>query len=427
MQRLSRVKQIYFAAEFLGWFGVGLVLPVSILLLQSRGLDLFEIGLLMGMYSLTIVVLELPTGGLADAIGRKPVTLLSYLFALASSLAFLVSFSMTFFVLSFVLLGVSRALASGALGSWFVDQLLEIDGDIDLQPPLAHANVFVIAGLCLGSLAGGWIPRRFDHLATDSMAVFTPLSMTLVFSIGIKLVNLMLVSLAVKEQRGSASLRPALGQIPSQLSTAFVEIRQNPTIMLVLATTFGGALALMSVETFWQPRFAGWLGSENTHVFGLLMTGAFTVGIIGNLASIPLSKWLKGRHALVAALAQAGGGMAVILLAFQTDSFTAAAFFWLFYLTGGVLGSPVAAIFNREVPSERRSSMQSVMSLAGYAGSFLGSAALGYVAKVNGIGTVWFVSGLILAASAGLFLLIDNRTRVQGTVDPGDHAPVAGG
>jgi MFS family permease len=416
MDTIAALKRVYFASEFLNWFAVGLVLPVSVLLLQSRGLDLFEIGLLMGLYALTIVVLELPTGGLADAVGRKPVTLLSYLFALGSSAAFLVSFTLPLFVLSFVFLGISRALASGALGAWFVDRLLELDDETDLQPHLAHANVFVIAGLSLGSLGGGLIPRLFNALPADSSAIFTPLSMTLVLSIGFKLINLVLVALAVEEQRRTTSLRPALGRIPGQLSIAFLEIRQNPTILLVLATTFSGALALMSVETFWQPRFAGWLGSENTHVFGLLMTGAFAVGILGNLASIPLSKWLKSRHALVAALAQAGGGLAVLLLALQTNALTAAAFFWLFYLTGGVLGSPVGAIFNREVPSDRRSSMQSVMSLAGYAGSLLGSAALGYVAKVNGIGMVWLVSGAILAASAALFLLIDNRARAESLV-----------
>ncbi|UCH26962.1 MAG: MFS transporter [Trueperaceae bacterium] len=422
METLGGVKRIYFTAEFLTWFAVGLVLPVSVLLLQSRGLDLFEIGLLMGLYSLTIVLLELPTGGLADTIGRKPVTLLSYLFALGSSLAFLVSFSMPLFLLSFVLLGISRALASGALGAWFVDRLLEIDEEIDLQPHLAHANVFVIAGLSLGSLAGGWVPRLFSHLPTDGAAVFTPLSMTLVFSIIVKVAGIVLVGLWIRERRTAPTERGALAGIPKLLKTALVESRGNPVIPLLLTASLMGALALMSVETFWQPRFAGWLGTANTPLFGLLMTGAFAVGIVGNLASIPLSKRLKGRHGLVAALAQGVGGAAVVLLALQTNAAPAAALFWLFYLMGGALGSPVAVLFNREVPSERRSSMQSVMSLAAYGGSFLGSAVLGYLAKTSGIGTVWFVSGTILSGSAALYLLVDLRSRsgrlLNTTVDP---------
>jgi hypothetical protein len=50
----------------------GLVMPVQMLLYAARGLDLPTVGLLVALYSGLIVLLELPTGGLADLLGAGP-------------------------------------------------------------------------------------------------------------------------------------------------------------------------------------------------------------------------------------------------------------------------------------------------------------------------------------------------------------------
>jgi len=58
------------------------LVPVISLLQLEKGLDLFQIGLAIAVYSATVMALELPTGGLADSTGRKRV----YLYSLASQL-----------------------------------------------------------------------------------------------------------------------------------------------------------------------------------------------------------------------------------------------------------------------------------------------------------------------------------------------------
>jgi DHA1 family quinolone resistance protein-like MFS transporter len=55
------------------WFIIGLIIPVMALLQLEKGLDLFQIGVVGAVWGGTIMLLELPTGGLADAIGRKRV------------------------------------------------------------------------------------------------------------------------------------------------------------------------------------------------------------------------------------------------------------------------------------------------------------------------------------------------------------------
>jgi DHA1 family quinolone resistance protein-like MFS transporter len=50
---------------------IGIIFPVLSLAIIEKGLDYFQLGILMAVYSGVTVLLELPTGGLADSIGRK--------------------------------------------------------------------------------------------------------------------------------------------------------------------------------------------------------------------------------------------------------------------------------------------------------------------------------------------------------------------
>jgi len=67
---------------------VGISIPVTVLLGLSRGLTLADLGVVFLAHSLLVAVLELPTGSLADLVGRRPVLVASGLLHLLSSLAY---------------------------------------------------------------------------------------------------------------------------------------------------------------------------------------------------------------------------------------------------------------------------------------------------------------------------------------------------
>ena len=66
-------RRRYLALIALRWLPTGLLIPVTVLLALSRGLSLTEIGLVFSIQGLVVLALELPTGGLSDALGRRPV------------------------------------------------------------------------------------------------------------------------------------------------------------------------------------------------------------------------------------------------------------------------------------------------------------------------------------------------------------------
>lgn len=418
MQSLKRIQWTYYTVIFLFWFGTALPTSLLVLFLQARGMSLFQVGVAMGLYSLTIVLLEVPTGGLADAVGRKRVALVAYTLMAATMAALLFAFSFPMLLLGFVFYGAGRALSSGALDAWFVDALQAVEPEIELQPKLAMAGTVTLMALGIGALLGGALPRLFANLPADGTAVITPLAIPVLLSLVVKVVLIVFVALAVQEDRpvgATGGWRQGFTEVPTLVKDAFQLSRQNPTILLLLGATLAGGLAMLGIETFWQPQFALLQGGnvENTMLFGVAMAGSFFAGVVGNLISTPLSNRLGKRYGLVAALSRGLQGLFLILLAVQTAVPLFIFLFWLVYLNMGVLDSPHNTLVNDEIPSERRSAMLSVQSLASYLGGMLGAIGLGYVAQHTSVSAAWIVAGSILMVSLLLYLQVDARQRKQ--------------
>jgi len=408
------VRARYYAITFLVWFATALPLALSVLLAQARGLSLFEVSVALGLYSLTIVLLEVPTGGLADAVGRKRVALLAFALAALYNVAFLLAFSFPMLLLAMVLYGVSRALSSGALDAWFVDALQAADANVDLQPALAGAETVGLLALGLGTMAGGVLPKLFAGLPADGTAILTPLAVPLVAALAVKLLTVVAIAVLVREERPvGGSWRAGFRAVPALVRDALALSRANPRLLLLMSASFVAGLAIISLEALWQPFFAALpevgQSSAAAPLFGVIMAGNFLVGMVGNLLSVPLARHWGGRYARVSAVARLLQGASILALAATGALVPAAGFFWLAYLMGGVGLSPHATLLNAEIPAERRSAMLSVQSLAAYLGSFVGGAALGYVAEHVAISAAWLIAGALTVVSLAPYLILDAR------------------
>lgn len=428
-QAIKQLERVYYTTQVLFWLAVSLPIALSVLLMQNRGLDLLQIGVLTGVFSLTVVLCEFPSGALADTIGRKKITLLAYLFMVLAHAVFLVSFTFVGLLVSWVLMGIGRAFASGALHAWFIDSLLELDPKLALQPSLAKAGTFELLALTLGTLGGSYLPNLVAFLPQDGTAILTPLAVPVVVSIGVKLLLIAFVALAVKDPAAREATTPQLGfgRLPQVVREAVGLSRHNGTILLLLVATLAPGFVVAGLESFWQPHFAGLLGGHegNTVLFGVIMAGCFFMGMLGNLASIPLSRLLGQRYALVAGVSRGFSGLLLIVLAAQAGVVSAVGVFWLVYLTSAIALSPHSALFNREVPKEQRATMLSLESLVRYGGAFAGSVVLGYLAEAASTGVAWTVAGTVLVLSIAAYLRVDaNEARVSRHVQEEPRLPL---
>jgi MFS transporter, DHA1 family, quinolone resistance protein len=413
-QSIKSIQTRYYFITFLIWFATALPLALMVLLAQARGMSMFEVGVALGVYSLTIVILEIPTGGLADAMGRKRVALLAFLLGAFYSLIFLFAFTFPLLLLAMIIYGISRALASGALDAWFVDALQATDPNINLQPALAGVETVSLLALGLGTLVGGALPRLFSDLPPDGTAILTPLAIPILASLLVKLVLLMAIALLIEDDRplNGNSWRAGVRTVPEIAHTAISMSLANPRLLLLMSTSFVAGFAILSLEAFWQPFFAGLPGLRSagpmpTQIFGFIMAGSFIVGMAGNLLSVPVSRLLGGRFALTSAVSRLFQGLSILGLSAAGALVPAAGFFWLAYLMSGVGLSPHTTLLNAEIPAERRSVMLSVQSLAAYAGGFLGGASLGYIADHTSITTAWFIAGTLTVLSLVPYLMLE--------------------
>ncbi|MFN2181639.1 MAG: MFS transporter [Candidatus Promineifilaceae bacterium] len=408
-QTVKQIKRVYFSITAMRWLATGLVLPIFVLFMQSRGLGLMQIGIIMGAYSVTVVLLELPTGGLADAVGRKKVSLLANSIDILASIIIFFSFSFWGFLLGMLFMGVSRALNSGALDAWYVDSLQAADPAVDLQPALAQAGTVTLIALGSGTLVGGALPTLFAGLPDSETAIISPFSINLATSLVVQFLLLVAIARAVHESPRSeaeaADWRAGFRSVPGIIGDALTLTRQNQNLPYLMGAAVIGGFALAGVETFWQPHFSDLLGGSigQSWLFGLVMAVSFLAGVGGNILSIPASKKLNDRFALLAALARGLQSVALLAMALLQPLIGFVGGFWAFYLGNALNDSPHNTLVNNEIPADRRSAMLSTQSLAFYIGSFLGSVLLGAVAESRSIAAAWIVAAVVSMVSLVLY------------------------
>lgn len=186
----------------LRWLPTGLLIPVTVLLALSRGLSLTQIGLVFSVQGLVVLALELPTGGLSDALGRRPVLILAAVVALLSLALLYVADSVAMFVASMALQGVYRALDSGPLEAWYVDATLAADPDAQLERGLGAGTAVLSVAIATGALLSGGLVALAPFDAVDALAL--PLLVALGIGVGYLVAVLLLLH---RCDRPAASVR----------------------------------------------------------------------------------------------------------------------------------------------------------------------------------------------------------------------------
>jgi MFS family permease len=373
------------------------------LVLVDRGLTLAQVGVVIAVYGITTAVLELPTGGLADTMGRRPVLLLSALLgmvfiALVLALDGIVGLSVAAFVG-----GVSRALGSGPLEAWFVDSTRAIDPDAKLERGLSLGGTLDGVALALGAIVGGFLPQLFGgRLAVSLVAA-------LVFS-G---VYFGAVALLMTEDRQASPgrLRIAFARIPQVIRAGTaLTVRHRYLRRLMLGYVAIG-VGVSAIEVLWQPRFATLLvdAADKTGFFGILLAVACGASALGALSAPRFRRRFRGRISPALSAAQGLMGMALLALAVSGTLIAASAAFVVAFLFSGLISPYLQELLHEHVSADSRTTMVSVSSLSMQSGGFVSALTLPAMAAAYGIPVAWVVGGSILGLAALLYVGIPDR------------------
>ncbi|AUQ63036.1 MFS transporter [Phaeobacter inhibens] len=407
-RRHIRVFQIH---QFLDRFAMGLTVAVVALALADRGMDLLQISLLFGIYSLTTMSLELPFGGLADNIGRKPVFLAAVIASLISLFLFLSSSDFTVLALSFGFIGFGRALRSGTLDAWFVETFKTAAPNVDVQPALAKAQWANAMGLAFGAVLGGLLPDVFGTTALRYGISIYDVSYVTSFAVMIAVLIYTMFAIAEEPRPLNASdLKQGFTNVPSVITEAGLLALKHPTLSMLLAALALFLMATNPIEVIW-PTYAKPMLDEryaNTAI-GTLTAGYFFAIAFGAALSPYISRVFRRRHAVTLAVLFSCLAGAQVALAMQGDIAGFIGVFLVYSVLLGASETPASSILHRCVADRQRSTMLSLRSLIQQLGAALGLVLAGAVADIYSTPIAWSVGALFLLMAMMLSLVLAKR------------------
>jgi len=383
--------KIYSIILFLNSFLTGIITPVISLLLMDKGATLSNLSLILGLYAFTVVILELPTGIIADVFGRKKSFCLSIVISIISFLILL--FGKGFIILSIGMMfyGFNRALASGSFDAMFIDYYIDNYGKEKLNNITTRINVLDALGLSMGALTGGMLPK----LTGTYLSLSSIYDLNIIIRISLAAVVVILSYIFIAETSDNNKEKHIT--IRQHIKNSSSIVVKNSTIICVFISVFSTGFFLSSMETFWQPHFLSLLPDDS--LMGLLGVMAFlyfiaaTFGSIGSNNMIKKYKFDTYKMYLILRTLIA---LALIMTAIQTNIPIFMVSYSLIYLLFGMASIPEGVILNREIPNEVRASVLSVYSLViqigGLSGSLLYSILINYVT----IPTIWMISASII-------------------------------
>lgn len=134
---------------------INITSAIWVLYLSFKGMSLIEIGLIESIYHLTAIVLELPTGAIADLYGKKLSLITGRILCIASSIIMINSSSFLGFALAFILSAASNNLNSGAAEALIYDSLKVLGEENKYKKIWASLAFYMSVAQGIAVLLGG--------------------------------------------------------------------------------------------------------------------------------------------------------------------------------------------------------------------------------------------------------------------------------
>lgn len=391
------------------WLPTGLLVPVLVLVLLERGLTLGEVGLVFAAQGLMVLVLELPTGGLADAIGRKPVLLAASLFEAGAVALLIVADSLLLLAVVAALQGIYRALESGPLDAWYVDSAQALDPGADIERGLARGGVVIGAAIGAGSLLSSLL------VAVHPVSGIDPLVTPLVAALGLRVAEFVAIANLVTEAKGrpgGGGLRGAVWMVPGIVASAVGTVRASRVLVSLVVIDFVWGFGMTAFEMFTPAkletvldgadRAAALLGPTNAAAWLVAAAGAALVPVLTR-------RWGAGGAGAALRVAQ---GLTVLLIALATGP-VGVIIAYVFTMGAHGAANPVHhGMLHRAVDDPgSRTTVVSANNLTAQTGGMLGGIALGALATATSLTAAIGVGAAILAAPAPLYLLAGRESK----------------
>ncbi len=344
MKTTSKLKLI----EFLD--GLYFATVITSLFAVSKGITLSQIVVAQGLFSLAVIIMEVPTGLVADKFGKKFSMALGYAINAFGIILFaLIPTLFNFYIMRF-LQATGSALVSGANEALLYEA--SKDEGLNFKKQISILNSNSIIGLCLAGAIAGVVYQIFGSASFIPILLATALVQVIAF----------LLSMSIKERALKAyqSIVKKELKIFHLLSSGYISIRKNKTIF---ALTMFGMLAACN-EYFLYQTYAPYFKSIG--VANFWVASSFSIGLLLNFVITrniwKIEKYITLEKALAFSKILAILGYLGLALVTQSSLLVI-----ILISTIGIFNieRPIISDFaNQEIDSHNRATVLSGMSLA---------------------------------------------------------------
>ena len=403
-----RIRNSYLVLSQFVWLPTSLIIGVNTLFLLDGGLSNVEAFAANAIYTLGLVLFEIPTGMIADTWGRRTSYLLGAGIQLVGNLLYFWMWHTKGpfwgWGIASLLLGFGYTFFSGALEAWLVDALKDSGYEDDLDPIFAKNQIVTGAAMLVGAIAGGFIAQ----IAT--------LGMPYLVRAGLQLVSFFVAFVLMKDLGFTPERAGGFIKQVKKLTAAgwTYGLKNRPVRWVMLAAPFYMGTGIYGFYAA-QPYLLDLFGDQEAiGIAGIAAAGISGTQVAGGLA-VPYIRRLFPRrtHILIACAALTTVSLVLMGL---IQVFAVVVALLVVWAIAFAANAPVRqAYINAQIPSRERATVLSFDSMVNSTGGVAFQPILGSVADRSGYALSYIVSGAI--AFFGLpFLFLARRENVKADV-----------
>jgi len=363
---------------------------INTLFLLGAGLNIFEVFLANAAFTAGNFLFEIPTGVVADSLGRRVSFLLCAATLCITTIAYVLLFwigaGVVPFMLVSALMGLGFTFYSGAVEAWLVDGLNQTGYKDSLEKVFSKGSIVSSTAMLIGTIGGG-------VLGSVDLAypyILRSLLLIIAFFQGVYCMK----EIGFKIQ--PLKLKDVNKKVSTILQKSIRYGWREPCIrLLMLGSIFQMGLLIWAFYAA-QPYFLILLGSGAIWVAGVIASLISLSIIVGNLLVKPLSRIYKKRTSL---LLLAGTIQIFSIVGVGLSSSFYIALIFLIIYTGalGVIQPIRQAFIHDLIQSEERATIVSFDSMFANFGGIVGQTGLGYLAKQLSYSAAYVIGGVGIA------------------------------
>jgi MFS family permease len=395
------VQRTYLVLLLGNTLAASLIWGINTIFLLDAGLSNVEAFAANAFFTAGMVVFEVPTGIVADTVGRRASYLLGTVTLALSTLLYVLLWQLEAplweWAIASLLIGLGFTFFSGAVEAWLVDALTATDFTGELEDVFGRGQVVTGAGMLSGSVAGGFIAQQ---VSLGAPFVLRAVILSGMFALAFMLMH----DIGFTAEKGGRPLAEM-----RRIASASIDYgwRVPAVKWLMVESLFTGGVGIYAFYAL-QPYLLELYGDPEAYqIAGLAAAIVAGSQILGGLAA----PWIRQRfHRRTSALiAIAALSSLALALVGAIESFWVVIALTVVWGLTFAASSPIRQTYlNGLIPSRQRATILSFDSMMASSGGVWAQPPLGRAADAWGYGPSYLISAGI-ATLAVPFLALSRR------------------